>query len=592
MGRPPGAMTLYEQIKQRQIGLCGKGQRASFITTRDAYSELVPNYTIYKVQVPLHNIILRFTPDGRYLVCMSSISNMIYLYYLKTCIYPWSANNPATSTEDERLCFPLYFDLKYKQLIKTSPGHHLCKDFCLVLSNRKYMILASSSSTNEPTYPRNLGAIDDRNDYTFYSIEVESGKSISRYTISSDFLRLNRNACVSVLGQMLAILSLKTQSIKLVLVDVHGSLHELRSIGQFLCSSDQLTVDLHEQRNINGKRQKESLHYPRPRKARRDHDRFPQLGNNNFVRASLLDRIWSDTTDEITTDDDNIYWDDAGDENYNPRTALHGSFQQAFLSKLFRSYQKINDGGNAMRQFYRNFDVYANLKFWEIQFLDEKKLLIKMLPGNTSVNSNRVGTTNPLVVFVVFNIQTSQIDEIFDQANERVVHLFNDYANTILGTPPDGMIWLGSNCIHQSQFSHKSILHGHSHSWSCGNRGSRTDAIRRLATELPIISQSYMDCPYFDQSLFTCDERLVSPITSTPRSANEAIKFYSSITKQLKFKINPNPSCNERQVSPNITQQQPVMIPHPKYPFIITKQLSIYNSPTINFHVYKSPTSP
>ncbi|CAO3599613.1 unnamed protein product [Absidia cylindrospora] len=592
MGRPPGAMALYEQIKQRQIGLCGKGQRASFITTKAAYSELVPNYTIYKVQVPLHNIILQFTPDGRYLVCMSSISNMIYLYYLKTSIYPWSANNPAPSTEDEQLCFPLYFDLKYKQLIETSPGHNLCKDFCLVLSNRKYMILASSSSTNEPTSPRNLGTIDDLNDYTFYSIEVETGKSISQYNISSDFLRLNRNACVSVLGQMLAILSLKTQSIKLVLVDIHGYLHELRSIGQFLYSSDQLTVDLHEQRNINGKRQKQTAHYPRPRKARLDYGGYLRLGSNNFVQASLLDRMWNGTMDDMTTGDDNTYWDDAGDEDYNPRTALHGSFQQAFLSKLFRSYQKINDGGNAMRQFYRNFNVYANLKFWEIQFLDEQKLLIKMLPDNASVIANRVGAASPLVVFVVFNIQTSQIDEMFDQANERVVELFNDYANTILGTPPDGMVWLGSNCTHQAQSNPKSILQGHSHSWSCGNRGSRTDAIRRLAMELPIISQSYMDCPYFDQSLFTCDEKLVSPITSNPRSANEVIKFYSSITKQLKFKINPNPSCNERQVSTNLIHQQPVMIPHPKYPFIITKQLSIYNSPTINFHVYKYPQTP
>lgn len=58
-------MTLHDTIRQRQLGPCGIGGRTALMASRWAYTELVPNHIIYKVQIPLDILIIRFTLDGK-----------------------------------------------------------------------------------------------------------------------------------------------------------------------------------------------------------------------------------------------------------------------------------------------------------------------------------------------------------------------------------------------------------------------------------------------------------------------------------------------------------------------------------------------
>ncbi|SAM00756.1 hypothetical protein [Absidia glauca] len=235
-------MTLHNEIRQRQIGPCGMGGRTALMTSRWAYTELVPNHIIYRVQTPSDTLIIRFTLDGKYLLCLSKgTANDVHLYYTKT------SRCPMDATHDE-LCFSHYFGLKYKQPVKTLPGHSLCKDFCLLMNNLKYMILASSKVVNlHHAYPLTLDGLQAYCDYAFYSVDIETGQTLGHYTLSSDYLFLTQNACVSMHGQMLAILSLKSQEIKLLLVDIDGCFHELRSTGAYLRPDDKLVIDRHEQ---------------------------------------------------------------------------------------------------------------------------------------------------------------------------------------------------------------------------------------------------------------------------------------------------------------------------------------------------------
>jgi hypothetical protein len=58
-------MTLHNEIRQRQMGPCGMGGRTALMTSRWAYTELVPNHIIYRVQTPSDTLIIRFTLDGK-----------------------------------------------------------------------------------------------------------------------------------------------------------------------------------------------------------------------------------------------------------------------------------------------------------------------------------------------------------------------------------------------------------------------------------------------------------------------------------------------------------------------------------------------
>ncbi|KAI8090005.1 De-etiolated protein 1 Det1-domain-containing protein [Halteromyces radiatus] len=588
-------MILYDHIQKRQLRNGRKDKRISLLNARSVYTDLVPNHIIYKVHIPLDIHILRFTFDGKYLICLSKSSNKIILYYTKTCVYPWSATNNPLSPAEEQFCFSHFFRLKYEQTVQVPTGHILCKDFCLVI-NSNYLVLASTkvlyaTANGNPVYPSTLESFNVLIDYVFYSIDIESGQVVSQYKMPFDFLHINHHACVSVYGQVLSILSLKYQTIKLILLDVHGNFHELRSIGRFLNPDDELVIHRHQQQNQaymlqkwkNLKKQalpkgaietndmdEASLHSPS------SHLEDDVQGLDSFITAARMDMTINSMMGGEQLDDDTDPWQVLIDFGIDVQ--------------LHRFCMSESDGGIASRQFFRNYNVYTRMKFWRLQFLDEQHILIKLAPDTATLTPKPDGTvvcSSPFMLFVIFNIETNQIDDLFDQSSEKVLELFKDYADTIQGRSPEGTVWFGSNCRNHPEA--EAMLMKQVHSWSSSNQGSRKEAIKKLSMELPIPCQSYMDSPYFDLSLFAYDENLISPTDRKLKFANQIVKFYSSYHHQCMFKINPNPPPSDFESSENLSRRLSIMIPHPSYPLIITKQYSSNNSPVINFHVYKSP---
>ncbi|KAI8329752.1 De-etiolated protein 1 Det1-domain-containing protein [Chlamydoabsidia padenii] len=563
-------MNLYNEIKQRQLGNRGKGQRTALKASRLAYSELVPNHIIYMVQVPQENIIIRFTLDGKYLLCLANSTNTVHLYYTKTCLYPVGLTN-------DQACFPHYFGLKYKQPVNTLPGHTLCKSFCLLLDNRKYMILASSKVINPLyAYPVTLGNVNGYSDYAFYSIDIETGQTIGQYTLSSDYLFLNQNACVSLYGQMLTILSLKNQEIILLLVDIHGKFHEIQSIGKYMRPGDQLTIDQHEQQIINDKQRQRSAYQsflPSHTLPSSSSLRLPTPYCYQYLHGDInLGRIPMKRVLDEDDSDDEISDDEV--EIREQESPLYRSFQQAFLSYLYRTLRH----GAGLQQFYRNYQVYANMKIWRVQFLDERTLLIKLSPASTFFTiMNEPTISNHLIIFVVLKLDTYQIDQVFDQSSEKVIQVCRDYGNTLRGHPAQGMTWFGSNWNNLEMANFSMVKRN--------LETIRPETIKRLSLGLPVLAQSYMDCPYFDLSLFRFSVDLIS--LNNRHQTTDVIKFYSSITNELKFTIDPNPSKEYL----SLHRRPSKMIPHPTAPFIITTQYPITDPPVINFHVYKPSTN-
>ncbi|ORX51722.1 hypothetical protein DM01DRAFT_1384424 [Hesseltinella vesiculosa] len=591
--------TIHEDLKQRRYGKPSTTQRSTISRSRAVYTTLIPNYTIYNVRVPNEMIIQRFSNCGKYFICFGSLQDQVIVYHVKTCLCP-----RVLPTDP----FNAFFQLHYKCKLPLPDGHLLCKDFCLLVDN--YLVVVSSkvvyaSYHHNRRFQNSLGNVTALNDYIFFSIDMTTGKLMDQYAISSDFIQLNHHASVCVYGQMLAILSLKHQSIQLILLDMQGTFFLLRTIGQFMYPDDELILSQQEQREAEF-----VLQHKRPKLQDPPHpsahtsllssitDTFP-ANISPFVQPYLshtptppeiLSVIHQDPDDTAIPGIHTVLKTGSLESPTTcPRTdsppPMFGSFQQAFLSKLFVMAQQRNDRGIALRQFHRNYNAYCDMKFWRIQYLDDSRLLIKMMPENAPLSPiNEIAS--PLVLFVILNLKTFQIDDIFDQGSEKVVDLVLACANGLRGLAPSGVTWYGSTCA-DSQHA-RSMLRKQLYSWSCAKHGVYSEAIKRLSLDLPVVTQSYMESPYFDMSLFQLDEKLLS-LPECKIKTHDVIKFYLASTQQLAFKINANITPHARaNPYPFSRHHFPALLPHPSYPFIITKQYSTSGPPIVNFHVHKN----
>lgn len=63
--RPRKDQILFHTLRQREIGGKGRGVQSATILTRQLYSAITPNETLYKVELPDGFLPRRFTPNGQ-----------------------------------------------------------------------------------------------------------------------------------------------------------------------------------------------------------------------------------------------------------------------------------------------------------------------------------------------------------------------------------------------------------------------------------------------------------------------------------------------------------------------------------------------
>ncbi|KAG0178315.1 acid phosphatase det1 [Apophysomyces sp. BC1034] len=347
-------------------------------------------------------------------------------------------------------------------------------------------------------------------------------------------------------------MSIRHQAIHLFSIDLHGKFHLCQSIGWYLHYDDELLLARH------GEAESDWIQMKRQR-----------TNSDFYVRPAVSANI--------------------PDCNNINSSSMYSSFQQIVLSRLYRMAVSENDGGVALIQFYRNFNVYAGLKLWRMQLLSESKLLIKMVP-ESAIMSQPSDMSNQFAIFIILNLHTYVIEKLFDNSNEEVVKMFTKCADVLRGSPQDGSKWYSSTCSNNA--AAKKILKKQLFTWSCAKHGSVSEAVKRLAVDLPRAPQSSIESPYFDLSLFSYDDKLVNAI-DRPRTTPDILKFYSRQTGELAFKIDPNPApvSSYRRNDIGLPRRCVVsLISHPIYPLIITKLQSAMRSPVVNFHVYKANT--
>lgn len=68
--RPRKDQILFHTLRRREIGGKGRGIQSATILTRQIYSAITPNETLYNVELPENFVPRRFTPDGKVCICV------------------------------------------------------------------------------------------------------------------------------------------------------------------------------------------------------------------------------------------------------------------------------------------------------------------------------------------------------------------------------------------------------------------------------------------------------------------------------------------------------------------------------------------
>ncbi|CAM0138476.1 unnamed protein product [Umbelopsis sp. WA50703] len=503
--RTPNDQFLFHTLRQREIGGKGRGIQSATILSRRTYLAITPNETLHKVELPDSFVPRRFTPDGKLLIGFTRPGDGIRVYLFRYPCQPAAQNNgqspseyaleeqqPADgSTKPEPGTFDRYFTIQYQSHLIEEQRFGLCKEFCIITKDHQY-----------------------------------TGQIIDRCTFLNDYIALPQHAGVSLYQNTLAIMSVQNQTIHLLQIMSNGHFRKLRSIGWFNNETEEDLLQQFILREESYREQKNRSLSDRGIKRSaaaadltteeyNEHVYIPDSTARSPPNPRLLEvrrqNLSADTTlDDITdgeADEDDDEHEHSGRLKESP--GLISGFRQKFMTYIYRKAVSQRDGGTSLRHFYCNFDAFASMKLWRVQLLCGHKLLVK-LNNVTHALGRQAETSMQMAVFVIYNMATTEVEDVFDHSSSSVLEFYEEHADILRGLPHDGITWHGSTYTNSEVV--KDTLKRQMYVWRYTMNGGRAEAMRRMSLSLPQCPQSYLECPYFDQSLFNFDEKYVSSL--------------------------------------------------------------------------------
>ncbi|CAG8503793.1 2965_t:CDS:10 [Ambispora gerdemannii] len=445
---------------------------------RQFYTTLFPNETIFVVKVPNFINLRRFTPDGK--------------------------------------------------MILASSIHSLC------------------SPEEARKYPCSLDSLSKFEDVTFYLIEIETGQICDKITFENECIYLSHHYGVALIGNLFSVLSVQNQTIHILHIREDGHFVDERSIGWFNHEDDELVMARYREFNdhFEARKQKEGNSY---KKRKLSHESsiyeeimHPPSTSSSYESISLIDRmdfevpstrLMSPTLHIPTQTDPEIMQKFTIIEDGSPP---YSGIKQKLLAYLFKQAHNTNDGGSALRHFYQIFEQLSSLVMWRLQFIDESRLLIKFTNLDCIISYHAENAINP-AFFVIYNYQESEIESVYDNASEEFLDAFEKSSETFQ------QIAFNEPFLFNSTYSNnlyaRENLRKHQYAVRYARNGGPTQAIKRVLACLPFSPQSRSESPYFDQSLFIYDEKIISACDRPKPCQDGPIKFHSRVTGELKFQI-------------------------------------------------------
>ncbi|GBG74929.1 hypothetical protein CBR_g19443 [Chara braunii] len=280
---------LFHRLRLREVERAKPG--AAYNRCRLLYENVVPNHTIYDVECSDHSI-RRFTNDGQFLICFSRQLQDLIVYRYRGVNHSWkgeeapevvggggsgaarrggavgvgagweeegaSLSSPPAGTRSR--AFDNFFHHLYTVPLG-SGTEILCKDFCLFTDSDTYGVLATSSPPdNNPPYAHGaVAGVPAMESITFHLVKICNGEVMDRRRFDDDYIHLAHNAGVFLYEDLLAILSVRFQSIHILQIRETGLFVNVRTIGNYCREDDELVLKSHAEDEARFRRGCQSL---------------------------------------------------------------------------------------------------------------------------------------------------------------------------------------------------------------------------------------------------------------------------------------------------------------------------------------------
>ncbi|KAG5123040.1 hypothetical protein JHK82_029777 [Glycine max] len=287
---------------------------------------------------------------------------------------------------------------------------------------------------------------------TFLLLRLEDGEILDKKVFSNDFVNLTHNMGVFLYDDLLAIVSLRYQTIHILQIRDSGNLVDVRAIGEFCREDDELFLNSNAQLQLPGNHIENHLHQGQP-----------NLGNSflSGIKQRLLSFIFQGL------------WNEERDDTLR--------------------IQRLR------KKFYFHFQDYVDLIIWKVQFLDRHHLLIKF--GSVDGGVSRNADHHPAFV-AVYNMDTTEIVSFYQNSPDELYLLFEQFCDHFHATSRNSMYM---NFIS----SHSNNIHALEQLRSIKDKASSSaQFVKKMLASLPFSCQSQSPSPYFDQSLFRFDDKV------------------------------------------------------------------------------------
>ncbi|KAF9670987.1 hypothetical protein SADUNF_Sadunf13G0126300 [Salix dunnii] len=231
------------RIFQRQIQTPPPG--TSVHCARRFYENLVPNFTIYDVECPDHSF-RKFTDDGQYLISFSRNLLDLIVYRPTWLSYSYKEEDYHLPSRAKR--FDSFFTQLYCVSLASS-NEVICKDFFLYVNTNQFGLFATSTSQihDAPAIGGAIQGVPSIERITFHLLRLEDGVILDEKVFYNDFINLAHNMGVFLYDDLLAVVSLRYQTIYILQIRESGNLVDVRAIGAFCREDDELFLNSNSQ---------------------------------------------------------------------------------------------------------------------------------------------------------------------------------------------------------------------------------------------------------------------------------------------------------------------------------------------------------
>ncbi|KAB2627289.1 light-mediated development protein DET1 [Pyrus ussuriensis x Pyrus communis] len=520
--RPKKRSNVVCRIFDRQISSGASGTSVRY--TRRFYENVVPDYTIYEVECP-DQIYRKFTDDGQYLICFSRNHQDLIVYRPTWLSYSCKEDCNTNDLPPKAKKFESFFSQLYCVSLASS-NDLICKDFFLYTGSNQFGIFATSTAQIHDALPVGgaVQGVPSIEKITFHLLRLEDGVVLDQKSFQNDFINLAHNMGVFLYDDLLAIVSLRYQTIHILQIRDSGNLVDVRSIGTFCREDDQLFLTSNTQTD---------LHQGQP-----SSDYCFLSGIKQRLLSFIFRGIWNEESDQ--------------------------SSRVQLLKK----------------KFYFHFQDYVDLIIWKVQFLDRHHLLIKFGSVDGVVSRN---VDHHRSFFAVYNMETTEIVAFYQNSADELYLLFEQFGDHFHATSRNSL-YLNFTSSHSNNMHAREQLRSNKNKASSSSASSQF--VKKVLASLPFSCQSESPSPYFDQSLFKFDEKSISPMDRHRPSPDQHIKFcLRRKPKVLKFKMKPGPEAGSVD---NRTKKISSFLFHPFLPLALSIQQSMSLQPSVlNIHFRK-----